>query len=249
MLKKFISLNKTVCKKLRDQLPEAKTSIFELNEKVVKDYLNLKRDQFIVDVGGEKHCPFAEHKDPTQNAKIIAVALSEKQVKENHDADEKLIANIMQPLPFKDHRIDLVVSRAVYEHLEELEAFPWESTRVLKANGYYIHVFSSKFASFAIINQLPPRTLSKKLLLYVHPEVKGFSGFPAYYNKCFYSSIKTLFQKHGYERVEIRLNYFQTLYFSFFGPFFVMMAIYGMLLQCIRAKNLFASKLIVAKKI
>jgi ubiquinone/menaquinone biosynthesis C-methylase UbiE len=155
----------------------------------------------------------------------------------------------MRPLPFKDHRIDLVVSRAVLEHLEDLEAFLIESTRVLKANGYCIHAFSSKFAPFAIINQLLPRKLSKQLLLYVRPEVKDFAGFPAYYNKCFYSSIKSLFQKHGYEIVEIRLNYFQTSYFSFFVPCFVIMSIYEMLLQCIRAKNLCAYILIVAKKL
>jgi len=249
MLKKFITLNKTACKKLRDHLPQAKTNIFELYEKVVTEYLNLKRDQIIVDVGGGKYCPFAEHKDPTQNAKIITVDLSEEQVRENHDVDEKLIANIMRPLPFKDHRIDLVVSRAVLEHLEDLEAFLIESTRVLKANGYCIHAFSSKFAPFAIINQLLPRKLSKQLLLYVRPEVKDFAGFPAYYNKCFYSSIKSLFQKHGYEIVEIRLNYFQTSYFSFFVPFFVIMAIYEMLLQYIRARDLCAHILIVAKKL
>jgi ubiquinone/menaquinone biosynthesis C-methylase UbiE len=249
MLKNFITLNKTACKKLRDHLPKAKNNIFELYEKLVTDYLNLKRDQIILDVGGGKCCPFAEHKDPTQNAKIITLDLSEEQVRENHDVDEKLIANIMRPLPFKDHRIDLVVSRAVLEHLEDLEAFLIESTRVLKANGYCIHAFSSKFAPFAIINQLLPRKLSKQLLLYVRPEVKDFAGFPAYYNKCFYSSIKSLFQKHGYEIVEIRLNYFQTSYFSFFVPCFVIMSIYEMLLQCIRAKNLCAHILIVAKKL
>ena len=54
MLKKFISLNKTVCKKLRDQLPEAKTNIFELYEKLVTEYLNLKRAQIIVDLSEEQ---------------------------------------------------------------------------------------------------------------------------------------------------------------------------------------------------
>jgi len=249
MLKKFISLNKTACKKLCDYFPQAKTNIFELYEKVVTEYLNLKRDQIIVDVGGGKYCPFAAHKDPTRNARIITVDLSEEQVRGNHEVDEKLIANIMHPLPFKNHKIDLVVSRAVLEHLEDLEAFLIESTRVLKANGYCIHAFSSKFAPFAIINQLLPSKLSKQLLLYVRPEVKGFAGFPAYYNKCFYSSIKALFQKHGYEIVEIRLNYFQTSYFSFFVPCFVIMAIYEVLLQCIRARDLCAHILIVAKKL
>ena len=45
------------------------------------------------------------------------------------------------------------------------------------------------------------------------------------------------------------LNYFQTSYFSFFVPFFVIMAIYEMLLQYIRAKDLCAHILIVAKKL
>ena len=249
MLKKFITLNKTACNKIGDYCLQPKTNIFELYEKVVAEYLNRKRDQIIVDVGGGKCCPFAKHKNPTQNAKIITIDLSEEQVRKNHDADTKLIANIMRPLPFKNKSIDLVVSRAVLEHLENLESFLSESTRVLKANGYCIHAFSSKFAPFAIINQLLPQKLSKRLLLYIRPEVKDFAGFPAYYNKCFYSSIKSIFQKHGYEIVAIRLNYFQTSYFSFFVPFFIMMALYEMFLQCIRAKNLCAYILIVAKKL
>ncbi len=217
--------------------------------KLLQNILTSSVIRLLLMLGEGNTVPSQTHKDPTQNAKIITVDLFEEQVRENHDVDEKLIANIMQPLPFKDHRIDLVVSRAVLEHLEDLEAFLIESTRVLKANGYCIHAFSSKFAPFAIINQLLPRKLSKQLLLYVRPEVKDFAGFPAYYNKCFYSSIKSLFQKHGYEIVEIRLNYFQTSYFSFFVPFFVIMAIYEMLLQCIRARDLCAHILIVAKKL
>ena len=53
MLKIFITLNKTACKKLCDHLPQAKINIFELYEKVVTDYLNLKRDQIIVEGGGD----------------------------------------------------------------------------------------------------------------------------------------------------------------------------------------------------
>ncbi|HPD61639.1 MAG TPA: class I SAM-dependent methyltransferase, partial [Thermodesulfobacteriota bacterium] len=184
-----------------------------------------------------------------RNTKIISVDLSEEEMKQNHYVDEKLLANIMRPLPFKDRSVDLVVSRAVLEHLEDLEFFFIESTRVLKNNGYCIHAFSSKFAPFAIINQLLPKKVSKQLLLYFRPELKDFAGFPAYYNKCFYSSIKALLKKYGYEIVAIRLNYFQTSYFSFFVPFFVVMALYEMLLQHIRAKNLCAHILIVAKKL
>jgi len=155
----------------------------------------------------------------------------------------------MQPLPFKDHRIDFIVSWVVVEHLEDLEAFFVKSTRVLKANGYCIHAFSSKFAPFAIINQLLPRKLSNWLLLYVRPALKDFAGFPANYNKCFYSSLKSFFQKNGYEIFEFRLNYFQTSYFSFFVPFFMVMVMYAMLLQYIRARDLCAYILIVAKKL
>ena len=249
MLKKIISLNKTICKKIHHCFPQEQPNIFWLYEKTVAEYLNLKRDQIILDVGGGKYCPFAKHKDPKKNVTIIAFDLSEEQVRENHDVDEKLIANIMQHLPFKDHGVDLVVSRSVLEHVEDLEAFVVESKRVLKSNGYCVHVFSSKFAPFAVVNQLLPRSLSKKLLLYVRPEARGIAGFPAYYNKCFYSSVKALFQKHGYEIVEIQLNYFQKAYFSFFVPLFLIMALYEMLLQSCRIKNLCAHILIVTKKL
>ncbi|HPD60349.1 MAG TPA: hypothetical protein PKV48_01125, partial [Thermodesulfobacteriota bacterium] len=61
MLKKFFSLNKTICRKLLDCFPHLKNTIYDLYEKAVTDYLNLKQDQIIVDIGGGKCCPFAAH--------------------------------------------------------------------------------------------------------------------------------------------------------------------------------------------
>ena len=249
MYKKFISLNKTACARLYRYLPQAKKRPLVVYEKVVTEYLNAMPHKIVLDVGGGEHCPFALQKDSNQQGKIIAVDILEEKIRGNRDVDEKLIANIMQPLPFKENQIDFIVSRSVLEHLKDLEAFIVESKRVLKSKGYCIHVFPSKFAPFAIINQLLPQGLSKKLLFFVRPEVKHCGGFPAYYSKCFYSSIKALFQKYGYEIVTLHLGYFQASYFSFFLPLFLMVAVYEMLVQFIRAKNLCAYILIVAKKL
>ena len=248
MINKLIALNNEWCNKLERYLPQARVNIFHQYDETVARYMNSRTDQTIVDVGGGKTCSFAIHRKPDMNTKIIAVDMSQEEMENNLGVDEKKVAIIDQHLPFKDNEVDMVVSRSVLEHLKNLECFIVEANRILKKDGYFIHLFPSKFASFAIINQLLPKRLSKKIVTYFHPDTKGICGFPAYYNKCFYSSIKTLLKENGYEIANIYLSYYQASYFKFFIPLFLIMAFYEGFLQFFRAKNLCAYIMVVAKK-
>lgn len=247
-MKRLFALNKGWCNKLERYLPQARVNIFNLYDKIVAQYMNSKPDQIIVDVGGGKTCPFAIYRKPDMNTKIIAVDMSKEEMKNNLEVDDKRVANIAQHLPFEDNEVDLIVSRSALEHLERLENFIVEANRILKKNGYFIHLFPSKFAPFAIINQLLPKRLSKKIVYYFYPDTKGICGFPAYYNRCFYSSIKSLLEKNDYQIAAIHLSYYQAQYFKFFFPLFLIIAFYEIVLQFFRAKNLCAYILIVAKK-
>lgn len=100
--------------------------------------MNLKHNQIVVDVGGGKSCPFAKYKDPKMRTKIIAVDVSSEEMENNHDVDEKRVANIIQGLPFENEEVDLIVSRSALDH------FVINSKKVLKRNGYFIHLFPSR---------------------------------------------------------------------------------------------------------
>jgi 2-polyprenyl-6-hydroxyphenyl methylase/3-demethylubiquinone-9 3-methyltransferase len=136
----------------------------------------------------------------------------------------------------------------VVEHLNDVERFITSSHRILKTAGYMIHLFPSKFALFAIINQILPRKLSKKILFYVHTQSKGICGFPAFYDRCYYSGILKLLKQHNFEPVDIRISYYQAPYFSFLAPLFLLVGLYEMVIYLLRWKNLGAYVLMVAQK-
>lgn len=244
----FFKLNGKLCGKLKCYLPQARTDIFHLYQIYVARYMNLKHNQIIIDIGGGKNCVFARHKDFPMNAKIISVDISEEQVKNNCDVDGKLVADAMKCLPFGAEKIDIVVSSCMLEHLRKAEIFIADSERILKKNGYFIHLFPSKFAPFAMINQMLPQKLSKKLLYFLQPESKGVCGFPSFYENCYYSAIKSLLEKYNFEVIQMHFSYYQSPYFCFFVPLFLLSALYEIVVQAIGAKNLCAYVLVVAKK-
>ncbi len=251
ILNEFIKINRNLCKRVEPYLPQAKINVHSLDslyEVEVARYINSRPEQVVVDVGGGKSCSFAKCRDHAVKARIIAVDISEEEMKDNRDVDEKRVADITQDLPFDAEEVDLIVSRSVLEHLENLEAFVSNSKRALSKGGYFIHFFPSKFAPFALINQALPNKLSKELLNFLMPERKGILGFPAFYNNCYYSAIKGLLEKHDFEVIETRLSYYQSPYFSFLFPLFIVSALYEVLLYAFGVKNLCAYMLVVARK-
>lgn len=248
VLRRFFARNRYVCKRIESHLPQAKINIRHLYEQIVTRYMNSEAGQLVVDVGGGKSCPFAKHRDPAMGTSIVAVDISEEEMKYNTDVDEKRVTDIIQSLPFDAAEVDLLVSRSVLEHLESLESFIINSTQVLKSGGYIVHLFPSRFAPFALINQALPNSLSRRVLYFFIPESKGIGGYPAYYDNCYYSAIRKLLKQHGFDLVDVHLSYYQSPYFAFFVPLFVISAIYEILIRAIGAKNMAAYVLVVAQK-
>jgi SAM-dependent methyltransferase len=221
MVRRYFAANRRICRKIEPYLPQAKTNMYDLYERVVAQYMNSRADQTIVDVGGGKSCPFAKYRDPAQKARIIAVDISEEELKHNTDVDEKRVANVLQSLPLGTEEADLITSRLVLEHLESLDSFVASSRQALKRGGYFIHLFPCKYAPFALINQTLPHALSKKVLYFFRPEEKDISGFSAFYDNCYYSGISKLLRQYDFEVVDIHPSYFQSPYFNFFVPLFL----------------------------
>lgn len=179
ILKRFIALNQDLCNQLERCLPQARTKIFYLYQKYVL-YMNLKHNQIVVDVGGGKSCPFAKYKDPKMRTKIIAVDVSSEEMENNHDVDEKRVANITQGLPFENEEVDLIVSRSALEHLDNLDHFVINSKKVLKSNGCFIHLFPSRYAPFAIINMMLPKKTIEEIIIFVYSQKYGYLWIPSF---------------------------------------------------------------------
>jgi SAM-dependent methyltransferase len=244
----FLRINKELCRRIEPYLPQAKANIWTMYVEVVARHMNARPNLTVVDVGGGRFCPFAKYRQPSQNTRIIAVDTSEDELRHNTDVDERRSADIVHELPFETGEVDLIVSRSVLEHLESIDDFVGDSRRTLRKGGSFIHLFPSKFAPFALLNQALPHALSKRLVDFFRPEKKGICGFPAIYNNCYYSAITKLLEKHEFEVIDIRPSYYQSLYFDFCAPLFLLSALYEALIQTLGARNLCAYLLVIARK-
>jgi SAM-dependent methyltransferase len=239
--------NKALCAAIEQYLPQASDYKKEYAD-TIACYMNaLQPPAIVVDAGGGQKCDFARYREIGSGVRIIAVDVSEDELENNYDVDERCVADVTEDLPFKTGEVDMVVSYSLFEHLRNSEAFVINSSRVLKPGGYFIHLFASKFAPFAIANQLLPAELSKSLLKILKPESSDI-GFDAYYDRTYASAIKQLLIRHGFEVISLRTHYYQSRYWDFFTPLFVLSVLYELVVYRIDAENLAAHVLVVARK-
>lgn len=226
-------------------LPHTKPDITDFYSEVVASLANNFKNPVIVDVGGGRCTPFANKLHPKH--KLIVLDVDENELKFNESADKKVIMPGME-IPLKINSADLIVSRYTLEHLNNPEIFIKNSFKILKNGGYSIHLFSCKYAPFAIINQLLPGKLSQFLLNKFVPNSKHIRGYKTYYKSCYYSKIIDVFKKSGFEITNIYLSYYQSGYFSFFLPFYLLSIFYEFIIYSLKIKNLSAYILITVKK-
>lgn len=210
----------------------------------------MRTDQIIVDIGGGKKSPIAEFKNEYNNLTLIAVDISDDELEFNTNVDQKIIADVTKEIPLPDESVDMIISSSVLEHLRGQEKFIQNASRLLKPNGesYFIHVFPSKFALFALINQIIPHGVSRRLVTAVFPKRKSTGVFPAHYEKCYYSGMKKVLIKNGFRLEHIQCCYYQSGYFSACFPVFLLSILWDNICFVFKIRNMCAYLCVIAKK-
>jgi SAM-dependent methyltransferase len=245
----FVSANKRACKAIEPYLPHVRADLQTRYDETVAAHMNtLHAGAVVVDVGSGKECRFARLRRGGTDIRIVGVDVSDDELVENRDVDEKRVADVGTGLPFGPGEVDLIASRSVLEHLDDTEAFIADSARVLKPGGYSIHLFASKFAPFALLNSVLPPNVSSRLLDRLHPETRGTVGFRTHYDRTYPSGLASLFRRHGFEVVTSDVSYYQSGYYNFFLPLYLLSALYELLVYAVGVENLAAKAMIVARK-
>lgn len=146
VLQRFFNIKRKVSNILAALLPQVRDSLFEVYEDVVIHYMNEKPGQVIGDVGGGKSCPFSGSGKPGFSTRIIAVDILEEKLRHNRDVDEVRVADTTRVLPFGEREVDLIVSRSVLEHPEDLGGFIASSRVALRSEGYFMHLLPCGYA-------------------------------------------------------------------------------------------------------
>jgi SAM-dependent methyltransferase len=102
-------------------------------------------------------------------------------VLKNPFMDHAEVISLGEPLPYSDDRFDIVVSRNVFEHVEDPKWLAHELLRVLKPGGLIAAVTPNKNGYFALGARLIPNSLHIAVLEKVQPGRKAADIFPTRY--------------------------------------------------------------------
>jgi SAM-dependent methyltransferase len=247
VLRGFVRANRRVCSAIERLLPQRRTDISLLYERTVAGKMRaLPAGSIVVDAGGGRLCPYAEYKPA--GLRIIAVDVTDEDLRRNTEADEWRVADITTRLPFENSEVAIVTSKHVLEHLPDTGRFVAEARRVLKPGGWFIHLFPARNAPFAVLNRLLPDGLKRKLVHNLHPETVGTQRFHTWYDRCYYSAFGAMLEEHGFEVFAVEVGYYQSHYFGFFVPLYLVSVVWELVLMAFRARNSAAALLFVARR-
>jgi SAM-dependent methyltransferase len=251
LLARFIAANQRLSKATEDRLPARfKRHIQTLYKYKAAELVNRRPGQVVLDIGGGKECPFLRYLDAPRCHLIIALDLSEEELRRNHQLEHKIVGDAAaNRFPFRDASADLVASRSVVEHIRDNAAFFANCARVLRPGGIMVHAFPGRYAPFALINQLLPNRLARQLVGYLHPEwlEEDNYGFLAFYDRCHFSAVRDLLDCNGFENFTFDLLYYQSIYFNFFYPLYVLMLTYDLIASALGIRNLASGIVVTAE--
>jgi SAM-dependent methyltransferase len=125
--------------------------------------------------------------------RVIGVDVDEA-VRENPLIDEAIVYD-GKAMPLPDGSIDLILSDAVFEHIDDPALFAGEIDRVLKPGGWVCartpHLYSALVAAASII----PNSQHKKALKSIQPDRKAEDVFPTRYRLNTTGALKRHFPK------------------------------------------------------
>lgn len=215
--------------------------------KVVPKYL--RENSIIYDIGGGKRPYFtADLKAKFSNCYIIGIDIDNKELiaAPNGIYDKTIVADITDYDGGKDG--DLVISLALLEHVENVEAAIRGIASCLRTGGKACIFLPSRNAIFARINKILPEKLKKAILFSLFPDTREAQGFPAYYDRCTPLDIKRIAQSMGFEVLEER-HYYISSYFSFFFPLYLLWRFYLVLFYLMSKEQASETFGLVIKKV
>lgn len=192
----------------------------------------------VVDVGGGRTWYFGEEWRENPDFRLIGIDVDPAELDLNPMLDERIAVDVSQTLGVPDGSVDLVLCRAVVEHLPDNAAFLRNVHKALRPGGKAAFVFVNKWAPPMVLNRILPHRLSERLLHALVPGSQGICGFKAHYDKCTFTQFKRAIEDAGLEVEYEYTSYYSSSYFQFFFPAHVLSIISDLVRQTLSIRNL-----------
>lgn len=224
-LRKFITFQVWLSRKFDALVPLAYRidGNSQYQQTIVPQYLG--RRLKVYDVGGGS-CPVISSEQKEQfGLQIIGLDIDVQALEQAPQGfyDSVICADIAEYTGTAD--ADLVLCRAVFEHVRNVEKAFAGVASLLKPHGIAVLFVPSRNAVFARLNLLLPEPVKRWLLYTVFPHTKAKQGFPSYYHRCTPKDFEEVGKKYGLH-VDSRWCYFMSAYFSCCFPCYVLWRIW-----------------------
>jgi SAM-dependent methyltransferase len=227
LLRRFVHANGALSGRVQPSIVK-KTHAYTKYDEAGTALLQLE-PKTVLDVGAGKQWHFTPSlKGP--NMKLIGFDIDHAEMAENALLDQKICGDACKSLGVPDQSVDLIMGRAVIEHLHDTASFLKSANQALREDGRLIVTFANRYAPFAILNRILPQRVSHWLLGHLVPGSSGILGFNAFYDRASFREFKQSLSDAGFEIEEEYASYFSTSYYGFFFPLFVV----GLGLDCLR---------------
>ncbi|MGI9100205.1 MAG: class I SAM-dependent methyltransferase [Solirubrobacteraceae bacterium] len=244
LLRRFLDANSRLSARL-DQRKDAELYA-RYDAHVAAAIRALPAGAIVVDLGGGRHCSFAQHIRPAQNVRVVAVDISPAELAANTTVHETRVADVSEGLPFADAEVDLLVSRTVLEHVDGVEATVNHIARVLRPGGTTLHLLPCRYALFAIVARTVPFPLAKRILHLLIPSARGVVEFDVFYDHAHPRSLERIFVAAGFRQVDIECTWDQADYFHPVFPIFLLVLLYQRVAEVLGIRSLAAYAMVRA---
>jgi SAM-dependent methyltransferase len=119
-------------------------------------------------------------------------------------------------LPCDDVSIDLCVSDAVFEHVDDVDGLLSECARVIRPGGYLFIRTPNKWGYVGTISRLVPNRAHVRLLGSAQPDRKAEDVFPTLYRCNTRRALQRALERHGFDAT-VRTHESEPAYLAFSG--------------------------------
>jgi SAM-dependent methyltransferase len=144
--------------------------------------------------------------------------------------------------------VDLLLSRALLEHVDGVPAAARHMARVLRPEGVALHLVPGRNSLFGLAARLLPFGPLLRLLHLVRPETRGQVEFDVHYDHCHPAALERVFREAGFREVDIQLCWAQPGYFEEVYPLFVLHAAYEWVVRHLGVRRLAAYMVVRARR-
>jgi ubiquinone/menaquinone biosynthesis C-methylase UbiE len=203
----------------------------------------------VLDLGGGRQCIYADAVKPQGRVKIVAIDVSAEELAFNVDVDETRVADVAERLPMPDASVDLILSRALLEHVDGVPNAIREMARVLRPGGVALHFVPCRYSLFGIAARCLPFGPLLKLTYKLAPWYQKYTfGFAVYYDHCYPNALEREFRRAGFSEITEQISWSCENFFLGIYPAYLLHALYEQFVRRLRIRRLAAYVMIKATR-